>query len=283
MAEKSRRSSTRRPSRADSAADAGQEALLGVAVPSHVGLHEARRVAADGGERGAQLMAEPGQEAALKLLGTAQGGRPPGGPARTPPARAPGAGSGPRPRSDGVVRQIVVGRWLLPGPSLTSAPSPRRPARKEGHRAVRSVEGDGQMPSVARLPSRWPVPSCRRRRARPRRNASAAASASAGAIPLSLAPAHADDLVRRAAEQPDLVGLQPVAQRLQREEEAFSSGTGPGQGLEDLPDGLEDPVAGGDLAEQAFPLDRARPRSRRRGWPGRARRGRAGPRRGDTP
>ena len=47
--------------------DPVQEALLGVAVPGHVRLHQAGRVAADGRQRGAQLMAEPGQEAALQL------------------------------------------------------------------------------------------------------------------------------------------------------------------------------------------------------------------------
>ncbi len=74
MAEKSSRSSTSRPEPRRLGGDAVQEPLLGIPVPGHVGLHQARRVAADRGQRRAQLVAEPRQEAPLKLARAAQRG-----------------------------------------------------------------------------------------------------------------------------------------------------------------------------------------------------------------
>src|SRR5450755_852424 len=54
--------------------DAVEETVLGAAVPGHVGLHEAGSVAPDRGQRGPQLMAQPGQEVPLQLTRTAQRG-----------------------------------------------------------------------------------------------------------------------------------------------------------------------------------------------------------------
>ena len=67
MAEKSSRSLTRRPSRADSAAMRDRNRCSRVGVPGHVLLQQAGRVPGDRGQRGPQLVAEPAQERLLEL------------------------------------------------------------------------------------------------------------------------------------------------------------------------------------------------------------------------
>ena len=157
IAEKSSRSSTSRPEPRRLGGDAAEEALLGLAVPGDVGREQARGVAADRGQRRAQLVAQAREEAALELLRAAQRRRPPGGRARTPGARGRGAASWRRPRA---------------------APSRRRRrAPRSSARAARSGRaGAGKVTARRSGPGRRPA---RSRGARPSRRAMAPARARA--------------------------------------------------------------------------------------------------------
>ncbi len=250
--------------------DAGQEPLLGFLVPGHVGLQQAGGVAPDRGERGAELVTEPGQEAALQFAGAAQrSGLLVGEPGFFPLQRQPAA-SGPRPpagpRSPRAAARHASGRPARPGRPVrgrppTAAGSSLVAAGLRGH--VRALPGpradpcglqDGRARRAA-VPAGWPharsvVVADRRR-------------------------GPSDDRYQR-----HLVGLQarggatggrcPARRRLGRA----------GQRLQHLPDRLQHPVAGSDLVQQPVPLDSlaaypayrvARSRSSRCGLPAVAR------------
>ena len=110
--------------------DPGQEPLLGFVVPGHIGLQQAGGVSPDRGERGAQLVTQPGQEAALQLPGPAQGGGLlVGEPGLLPLQRQP----------QRVGRVFQQGRGIRRRRARPATGRPARPARRERERPPRAA------------------------------------------------------------------------------------------------------------------------------------------------
>ena len=112
--------------------DPVEEPVLRVGVPGHVRLQEAGGVAADGGERGAQLVAQPGQEAPLQFLRPAQRGRflvREAASSRSSASRSECAASSISAVSSAVARPFPAGQQRRSGPpgagNATEHPPPR--------------------------------------------------------------------------------------------------------------------------------------------------------------
>ena len=217
--------------------DPAQEPVLRGGVPRHVGLQQAGRVTADGGERGAQFVAQPGQEAPLELLRPAQRGRLLVGQGRRLPLQ------GQPQRVGGVLHQRHRVRGGQAGPA---GHQDRRPARRrERHRQALAAIG-APRPAVVLGARERPGRGVGHRRGRLARPVASgmrpAARCAAGGL----------------AQQRHLIGLQAAPQRPQRHLEPLGHRDGAGQRLQHLPDRLQHPVARGDLFEQPVPLHRAR-------------------------
>ena len=240
MAEKSSRSPTSRPSRADSAEIRPRNRSLRGGVPRHVGLQQAGRVAADGGERGAQFVAQPGQEAPLQLLRPAQRGRLLVGQGRSLRAPGPAAASARRPPS-APTASAVARRWRQLATRTAGPPG-----------AGNVTVSPARRPSVLlALPSWWAAASARAAAPAHRRRRLARPVAPACARLRGVPP-------RGWLSSATSSACRPRRSDLQRHPEPFGHRDGAGQRLQHLPDRLQHPVAGGDLVQQPVPLDRAR-------------------------
>ncbi len=222
--------------------DPVQETLLGVAVPGHVRLQEAGRVAPDGGQRRAQLVAEPGQESALKLARSSQG--------RGFLVRVRGLLA--FQRKPQRIRRVLHQRGLLlgrrnPPPAGQQHGGPAD--RHEPHRPGPVAAAAAQLPGHA-------VRMCAGQRVRGHLPQRARGRGGVGAVrpgvgaPGGLLPGGLGD-------QRDLLGLQAAAQRLDRQRQSLAGLDRAGQRLQHLPDRLEHPVPGRHLVQQPVPFDRA--------------------------
>ena len=226
--------------RADSERDRVEEPLLGPLVPAHVGLAQGRRVALDGGERGAQLVVEEGQELPLHAAASGAATRP-----RRWPARSASRSSASR--SD---RAASSSRSIA---SLVSRPA-------SAHQAVTTTGPPGAAIGHGEHVGRrrgGPGRAATRREHRTGGHAavglSAVASADSGA-PTSVA--QYADVVAAGVVHGDRVGPEPAAQRQQGDGQSPSlRPLRPGQGVEHPAQRLEHPVAPGGLGQQALALD----------------------------
>ena len=272
IADRSSRSPTSRPSRADSVAIRSRKRCWESPSQVDVGLQQAVGVPVDGGERGAQLVAEPGQEVALQLLGAAERGGLAVDPLRCSPAPGPAGMTGQRPRA---------ARRPRPGAAKREAGATPRAARA-------APTGAGTWGGKDRCP---PTSTCttaigragrtvRQCRRRPRGICEQVAEPELTRASAPDQPRHPARLLLP-AEQADLGAPRPSRRASSATSRPSAERHRAGELLEDDPDRLEHPVARGDLAEQPVRSAALR-RSRRRGSPGRARRDAACRGRGGT-
>ena len=266
MAEKSSRSSTSRPSRADSSLMRPRNRCSRVGVPADVGLQQARGVAPDGRQRGAQLVGEPGQEGALELLELrrAMASRRARSDASRSRARrrelaassssavwsttaAPAATSGP------------PGPPVPPGAGKRHAQVPLRrvPGREPRRARPRSARPGGAWADWIRAADGRPIarpepPPLEAEAGRPR------ADGPARRRPCRRQPRHTS------GRSPTVAVNSPTSSAPRPARSARSATSRPsrqrqrsGQGFEHLADGLEDAVSRRELAEQPVPLDGA--------------------------
>ena len=190
-----------------------EEALLGLAVPGHVGRHQARGIAADRRQRRAQLVAQPRQEPSLELPRAPQRGRLLVG----DPASSRSSAS----RSECAAFSISA--------VSCSVTAELRPARQQRGRPGRRVERNDQDPlrrSAAEL-------RARSRRGAPRARVAAASNSSdiraLRSVPWG--PAYARQTISPvglAREQADLVGTAaPGAATAARVRSPSATVTGP--------------------------------------------------------